>query len=163
MDNGRSDVLFDMLTRTDSPSYGYQLKQGATALTEAWDANPRSSQNHFMLGHAEEWFYRGLAGIDFDFSRPELQRLIIRPSPVGSLTSASATYQSVLGKMTSTWTVVNGILTLDVTIPANVTAEVRFPAAKAVMDNSEGVTLLSSSPSMTTYRVFSGHYVFRSR
>ena len=63
-DNGRSDVLFDMLARNDSPSYGYQLQRGATTLTEAWDTNPRSSQNHFMLGHAEEWFYRGLAGIN---------------------------------------------------------------------------------------------------
>ena len=64
-----------MLSRTDSPSYGYQLKQGATTLTEAWDADPRSSQNHFMLGAAEEWFYRGLAGIDLDLSRPEGERL----------------------------------------------------------------------------------------
>jgi alpha-L-rhamnosidase len=60
-DGGRSDVIADLLSRTDSPSYGYQLKQGATSLTEAWDANPVNSQNHFMLGHAEEWFYRGPA------------------------------------------------------------------------------------------------------
>jgi hypothetical protein len=79
LDGGRSDVLYGMLSRTDSPSYGYQLAQGATTLTEAWDANPRHSQNHFMLGHAEEWFYRGLAGIDFDLSRPEEQWLRIRP------------------------------------------------------------------------------------
>jgi hypothetical protein len=64
-DGGRSDVLFEMLSRTDSPSYGFQLSKGATTLTEAWDTNPASSQNHFMLGHGEEWFYRGLAGIDF--------------------------------------------------------------------------------------------------
>lgn len=61
-DGGRSDVPFDMLSRTGSPSYGYQLARGATSLTEAWDSNPASSQDHFMLGHAEEWFYRGLAG-----------------------------------------------------------------------------------------------------
>jgi alpha-L-rhamnosidase len=35
LDGVRSDVLFDMLERTDSPSYGYQLAQGATSLTEA--------------------------------------------------------------------------------------------------------------------------------
>src|SRR5262249_4524444 len=44
-DGGRSDVLYDMLTRTDKPSYGDQLAHGATTLTEAWDANPDSSQN----------------------------------------------------------------------------------------------------------------------
>ena len=34
-DSGRSDVLSDMLSRDDSPSYGFQLKRGATTLTEA--------------------------------------------------------------------------------------------------------------------------------
>ncbi len=68
LEGGRSDVLYDMLERTDTPSYGYQLAKGATALTEAWDADPNSSQDHFMLGHAEEWFYRGLGGINVDLS-----------------------------------------------------------------------------------------------
>ena len=79
LDGGRSDVLYDMLERTDPPSYGYQLAQGATALTEAWDANPSSSQDHFMLGHAEEWFYRGLGGINVDFSAQPPRQLVLRP------------------------------------------------------------------------------------
>jgi hypothetical protein len=53
-DNGRSDVRFDMLSRTDPPSYGAQIAAGVTSLAEAWDANPNDSQNHFMLGHIEE-------------------------------------------------------------------------------------------------------------
>src|SRR5208283_2321989 len=66
----RSDVLAAMLARTDSPSYGYQLAKGATTLAEAWDTNPTGSQNHLMLGHGEEWFYRGLAGLSIDMARP---------------------------------------------------------------------------------------------
>jgi len=139
MDNGRSDVLFDMLP----PSYGYQLSKGATALTEAWDANPLDSQNHFMLGHAEEWFYRGLAGIDFDLSRPEGQRLIIRPSPIGDLAFVRASYESVMGKISSEWTNKDGVFTLTVDIPANMTATIEFQGNKSVIS--------------------SGHYVFRSR
>ncbi|MCS7033304.1 MAG: family 78 glycoside hydrolase catalytic domain, partial [Phycisphaerae bacterium] len=68
---GRSDVVFDLLSRTDPPSYGAQLAAGATTLTEAWDADPRSSQNHFMLGHAEEWLFRHLAGLQIDFCKAE--------------------------------------------------------------------------------------------
>jgi hypothetical protein len=82
--------------RTDSPSYGYQLNNGATALTEAWDANPSSSQDHFMPGHAEEWFYRGLAGIDFDLDREQSLRIWIHPQIVGDTHFASASYKSVL-------------------------------------------------------------------
>ena len=141
MDNGRNDVLYDILSRTDAPSYGYQLKQGATALTEAWDANPLDSQNHLMLGDAEEWFYRGLAGIDFDLSRPQGQQLIIRPSPVGDLTSAAATYNSVLGKISSQWTKSAGVFSLTIDVPPNLTAIVKLPSG-------------------LTSTVGSGHYVF---
>ena len=140
MENGRSDVLFDML----APGYGYQLKQGATTLTEAWDANPRSSQNHFMLGHAEEWFYRGLAGIDFDMSRPESKRLIIQPSPVGDVNSVEATYNSVLGKIHTKWTRSGGVFTLTVDIPPNLTAQIRMPGG-------------------ASHQVAFGHHVFNSQ
>jgi alpha-L-rhamnosidase len=62
-DGGRSDVIFDINNQSDKPGYGYQLKKGATSLTEAWDAGRGSSQNHFMLGQIQEWFYHDLAGI----------------------------------------------------------------------------------------------------
>ena len=53
MEAGRSDLVLDMMLRKNPPSYGSQLDAGATSLTEAWDANPRASQDHFMLGGAE--------------------------------------------------------------------------------------------------------------
>jgi alpha-L-rhamnosidase len=127
-DGGRSGVLYDMLSRTDSPSYGYQLKQGATALTEAWDSNPTSSQDHFMLGHAEEWFYRGLGGIDFDLSRSTNRRIWIHPQPVGSLGSVHVTYDSVLGTIASSWRHIGKSLQMDITVPAGATATFTLPA-----------------------------------
>lgn len=116
-DNGRSDVLSDMLNRTDSPSYGYQLARGATALSETWDADPGSSQNHFMLGHAEEWFYRGLAGIAFDLSRPQNERIRIQPAPVGDIRTASASFTSMFGLIKSQWWREQNTLRMEVTIP----------------------------------------------
>jgi hypothetical protein len=126
-DGGRSGVLNDLLSRTDSPSYGYQLAKGATTLTEAWDTNKDSSQNHFMLGHAEEWFYRGLAGIDFDLSRPLTSRIVIRPSLVAGTGEAFARYDSVLGKIVSQWSRSATEVTLDVTIPPGSSATVYLP------------------------------------
>lgn len=128
-DNDRSDVLFDMLSRTDKPSYGDQLAHGATTLTEAWDANPDLSQNHFMLGHAEEWFYRGLAGIDFDRTRDTDARILIHPSIVGNLRAAAATFRSSLGEIQSSWLRTGNFLSMDVTIPRGATATIRFPTA----------------------------------
>ncbi len=34
---GRSDIMDKMMRVEDAPSYGYQLKYGATSLTERWD------------------------------------------------------------------------------------------------------------------------------
>jgi alpha-L-rhamnosidase len=100
---GRSDVIFDMNTRTNPPSYGSQLAQGATTLTEAWDANPSSSQNHCMLGHAEEWFYTDVTGIQPDPEQPGFRRIFIRPQPVGDLTWAKGSYDSIRGPIASEW------------------------------------------------------------
>jgi len=66
---GHDDVVYDFLSRTDSPSYGYAVVHGATSLTEDWDGpapargQGLSSQNHFMFGAVDEWFTRSLGGI----------------------------------------------------------------------------------------------------
>jgi hypothetical protein len=120
----RSDVIYALLMRNDSPSYGYQLQHGATTLTEAWDANPLFSQNHFMLGHAEEWFYRGLAGIRTDMDSLSIH---INPSPVGDVHSVSAVYRSGLGPIRSSWKREEKQLLLDIEIPVGAHAEVLIP------------------------------------
>ena len=81
-DNGHSDVIYELNNQSDKPGYGYQLKMGATSLTEKWDASVGSfgSQNHFMLGQINEWFYHDLAGIQPDPAGPGFKRIIINPA-----------------------------------------------------------------------------------
>ena len=129
LEGGRSDVLLDMLERTDTPSYGYQLAQGATALTEAWDANPASSQDHFMLGHAEEWFYRGLGGINVDLSREGAERLVLRPAVPGKIEWVRTHYRSALGLVESSWERTGDQTAYSFTIPANATATIEVKSA----------------------------------
>ena len=130
LEGGRSDVLYDMLERTDSPSYGFQLAQGATALTEAWDANPRSSQDHFMLGHAEEWFYRGLGGIGVDFSAEAPKQLTISPEVVGNIAWVRTSYNSVWGLIESSFKRGPVDTEYEITIPANATATVTVKTSR---------------------------------
>jgi len=144
-DNGRSDVLFDMLSRTDSPSYGYQLQRGATTLTEAWDTNPGASQNHFMLGHAEEWFYRGLAGIDINMSRPEPSQITIHPAFLATVPSAQAEVHTVLSTIESSWTREGSKVDWHVLIPAGSRATLILPAA-ATEGSVNGSTAPPTSP-----------------
>jgi alpha-L-rhamnosidase len=135
LDGGRSDVLLDMLQRTDTPSYGYQLAQGATALTEAWDANPDSSQDHLMLGHAEEWFYRGLAGINVDMSREGAERLVLSPAVVSKVQWARASYKSVLGLVVSKWQREGAQTVYNFDVPAEATIEINTQAASKITVN----------------------------
>jgi len=130
-----------MLERIDTPSYGYQLAQGATALTEAWDANPSSSQDHFMLGHAEEWFYRGLGGINVDLSAEEPRQLIFRPQLVGKLTSVQTRYVSALGPVESFWKRGPAQTEYAFTIPANAVATVKLTSS-----SPEALTIDGTAP-----------------
>ena len=158
-DSGRSDVLFDMLSRDDSPSYGYQLERGATTLTEAWDANPGSSQNHFMLGHAEEWFYRGLAGIDVDLSRPEPRQITIRPAFLANVPEARAKVHTVLGTVESSWTRNGTEVVWRVGIPVGSRAIVAFPKAAAEVSMNGGAPPQASPAGEVS--LGSGAYEFR--
>lgn len=76
--DGQDQVVCDLVNHDGVPGYGYQLKFGATSLTELWDPNDGASWNHFMMGQIEEWFYASLAGI-----RPQPNgKVIIDPRPV---------------------------------------------------------------------------------
>jgi len=128
---GRDDVMFDMMSVTDRPSYGYQLAHGATALAESWDANPTKSLNHFMLGHGEGWLYQSLAGVRVDFAAGAPERVLtFAPRPVGDVRSAGARYRSVLGQVECRWERRGAAFALDATVPAGATATVRVPTMR---------------------------------
>ena len=124
LEGGRSDVLLDMLERTDAPSYGYILAQGATSLTEGWDGG--HSQDHFMLGSAEEWFYRGLGGINVDLSQKGAKRMVLDPVLVGNIQWARAHYRSSLGEIESEWHRGPAETVYSFTIPANAWAKIEI-------------------------------------
>jgi alpha-L-rhamnosidase len=129
---GRSDVVFDMNSRTDVPGYGYQLVHGATALTESWQALPSVSNNHLMLGHLMEWFYTALAGISQPDSSIAFKQIVIRPQFVGNITSAKASYASPYGLIRSEWNKKEGVFELEVEIPANTTAKIILPGSDVI-------------------------------
>lgn len=137
-DAGRSDVIFDMNSRDDVPGYGFQLKHGATALTESWQAYESVSNNHFMLGHLMEWFYAGLAGIKQTKNSAAFKNVEIRPQPVGDITHAKGSYHSVYGEVVSEWKIVNGKFELAITVPANTTADVYLPGNKKAIKTGSG-------------------------
>jgi len=169
-DAGRSDVLYDMVTQTNGPGYANQLRKGATTLTEAWDANPNSSHNHCMLGHAEEWFYTGLAGIRPDPSAPGFKRFVIQPAVVGNLTWVKAHHDSPYGRIVSAWETSGNRLALEVTVPPNTSATIHVPTSDAatvseggkLAMNVRGLKFLRSENGSAVFEAGSGQYRFSS-
>ncbi len=167
-EGGRSDVIDAMSNQSEKPGYGFQLAKGATSLTEAWDAEPAVSQNHFMLGQIIEWFYHDLAGIGIDPALPGFKKIVIRPATPGDLTWVKASYKSIYGRIESSWKRDGGRFTLDVEIPPNTSATVYLPAQFGVYitesgkpaDQAMGVKFLRKEDSASVYEIESGRYSF---
>jgi hypothetical protein len=165
---GRGDVIYSMLKQSTGPGYLYQISQGATSLTEAWNANPADSQNHAMLGHAEEWLYNGLGGINPDPSGPGWRKFFIHPQPQTGLTSVDAEYHSIRGPIVSNWQQSGTGLTLTVVVPVNATATITIPTSNpaAVTESgapaatAPGVTSSTAQTNALVLVVGSGQYVF---
>ena len=136
---GRDDVIYDIATQTTDPSYGYQVVNGATSLTEAWDGpTGYGSQNHMMLGAIDEWFTAGLAGIRQAAGSTGYRRVEIRPAIVGELQHVYGSYRTPYGLIESEWTrSAGGSVILDVSIPANTDAVV-YPPGQAPQNVGPG-------------------------
>jgi len=171
---GYSDLIYDMNNQSEKPGYGYQLKMGATALTEKWNADPgMGSQNHFMLGQINEWFFHDLVGIGVDDNGDGagFQKIIIKPMVVGDLKWVKGSYQSVSGLISTEWKHENGLFTLHLSVPANTTATVYIPAKKEsdVKESGEraikakGVKFIKYENGNVVYEIVSGEYCFISK
>jgi len=169
---GRADVAYTLANQRDFPGWGHMLDKGATTLWEHWEFSDNTySHNHPMFGSVSEWFFKGIAGIQPDPQAEGFDRIIIRPNPVGDLTWAKGSYQSVRGPIKSEWKKADGKLTLRVAIPPNTTATVYVPAAAAERvteggnpaSKSSGVRLLRSERGAAVFQIGSGEYEFVSR
>jgi hypothetical protein len=157
-DGGRSDMIFDINNQSDKPGYGMQLAKGKTSLTEAWDGG--SSQNHFMLGQIQEWFYHDLAGIRSDGNG--FKKISIAPQPVGDVNWAKASYNSIRGKIVSDWKRSGAIFTLKVSIPVNTTATIYVPAKSArSATRPVGAIFLRMDNDRAVFEIGSGSYTFK--
>lgn len=143
-DGGGSQVLYEMNARNDVPGYGFQLKKGATALTESWAALEEVSNNHLMLGHIMEWFYNGLAGIRQSENSTAYKQIEIKPQPVEGITAAKASFESPFGIISSDWKKNGTEFSIAVTIPPNTTAVIYLPATASSVITEMGKPLTAS-------------------
>ena len=142
---GYTDVAYDLLLQEDYPSWLYPVKMGATTIWERWDGmKPDStfqtpgmnSFNHYAYGAIGDWMYRTVAGLQE--ASPGYKKITIAPQPGGKLTQATAELKTIYGPARSAWKTENGILKLDVIIPANTTATITLPRAAGKKVTEQG-------------------------
>ena len=138
-DFGYVDLAYLLLNRKEYPSWLYPITKGATTIWERWDGikpdgmfqDPgMNSFNHYAYGAIGDWLYRVVAGVEIDPLNPGYKHIIIRPQPGSGLSYASASHQSMYGKIESSWKIENDYFSLSVTIPPNTQATVFLPSAQ---------------------------------
>ncbi|NPV83617.1 MAG: family 78 glycoside hydrolase catalytic domain [Candidatus Aminicenantes bacterium] len=130
---GNSDLAYDIMTRTDFPSYGYMIRNGATTLWELWqkrEGPSMNSHNHPMFGSVGAWFYKALAGINMAPDSVAFRKLVIRPQMVRDLAHASGSIYTVNGQVSCSWQKSDRKVKMEVVIPMGSEAEIYIPVFK---------------------------------
>ena len=85
-----------------------------------------NSGNHVMLlGDLITWEYEYLAGIRP--LKPGFAEIELKPYPIKGLDYVNCSYDSIQGKISSSWKVENGVFKWDVEVPAGIRTEVYIP------------------------------------
>jgi alpha-L-rhamnosidase len=174
---GRDDLAFMLLNRQKYPSWLYPVLQGATTIWERWDGQKpdgtfqnvgMNSFNHYAYGAIGEWLYRHVAGIDIDPEQPGYKHILLNPHPGGGLTNATAEIETLYGKVSSGWKYEGNDFIYEIKVPANTTASVTLPFAKAEQINLNSQPLASvikenvtANQNGVNLKIGSGTYQFR--
>jgi len=128
-----------------------------------------------MLGSIEKFFYKDVAGIGL--KEPGYRSFAIRPAVINDLTSASASLDTVRGRIEVEWERAAGSFTLRAVVPANTRATVSVPVADienakvteggmpvwsngAFAEGVDGITAGTPDGDYVTFDVGAGRYEF---
>ncbi|KMT65095.1 rhamnosidase [Catenovulum maritimum] len=148
-DMGRSDVMYDLLFKETYPSWFYSINNGATTTWERWNSYSlkdgfskasMNSLNHYAYGAVAKWFYEGILGIKS--AGVGFNEINIEPQFNQRLTQASGSYKTPQGEVAVEWSIAQGQLDMQVTIPKNTLANFILPQVQAgtLIINGESVS-----------------------
>jgi alpha-L-rhamnosidase len=179
-DHGYPEIAYRMLQQTSYPSWLYSVEQGATTIWERLNSytvengfggnNSMNSFNHYSFGAVGAWMYNYSLGIRRDDNDPGFRHFILQPvpDPDGKMTYAKGFYESMYGRIESSWQLENGRLAYRATVPANTTATLFLPASDArgitesgrEASGSPGITWVKYQDGMAVMELKSGTYEF---
>lgn len=166
LENNRNDLIDVMVNQKTFPGWGYMIEKGATTCWEQW--NGFYSQIHSCFPYIGGWFYRGLAGIQWDPENPGFKNIILRPALVKSVDWVNCNYKSPYGKIVSNWKIEINEFEWEVTIPPNSTATVYIPGKDIEVDGIEvskikDINFIQQENNCSVFKIESGNYFFTSK
>ena len=158
-DNAYADVAYKIASQETYPSWGWWMVNGATTLYENWkiDAKSDISLNHIMFGDIGAWLYRGIGGIKPDEQQGGFKNVLLQPNFVAGLDQFEAEHEGRYGKIISSWKRTGNMVAYSVTIPANTSADIRFPAEDGKKAYLDGKVITAN------YHIVAGSYQFEVR
>jgi len=171
-DNDMNEEAYKLLQQTSYPSWLYPVEQGATTIWERLNSythlngfggnNRMNSFNHYSFGAVGAWMYEYSIGIKRDENYPGFKHFILAPQadPTGEMKYAKGYFDSMYGRIESSWEIKDGITAFKFTIPANTTATLYLP--KKVVGNKryKGVKVLGTENGLVKMLVNPGKYAF---
>jgi alpha-L-rhamnosidase len=162
---GRDDALITSLTDPTRPGYAMILAEGATFTWEAWDARTTGdSESHGWGAAIIPPLQEDVLGVRV--AAPGAAQLDVRTPRLRM--SAQGVVATQRGPVAISWKRGSTGFTLDVTVPANVTATVHVPAAGVDRVTESGRALTGDAGVESTrvvggevvLTIGSGHYSF---
>lgn len=105
-----------------------------------------TSFNHYALGSVCDFLHGVVGGLSAE--TPGWKRVLVRPRPGGTVTSASTSYDSPYGPYSVSWECNDGRMTTEVSVPPNGKAHIILPGVDAYVGSGrhEWETELQADP-----------------
>ncbi len=151
-ENGYVNLAYDIITRSDFPSYGNWIARDATTLWETYrrDGDTINSLNHHFWGFISEWFYKYLAGIKINPKLTDINSIEISPCFPQKLKNAEGCYCPGDKTVKVLWNRQSNGISLDVEISNNYSGKIILPDGY-IFENGESVQELCTGK--TNYRI----------
>lgn len=152
--SGYIDLAYDLLLKTDFPSWLYQVEKGATTIWEHWDgiktdgsfwSEGMNSFNHYAYGAIGNWMYKTIVGINQDEKRPGYKKSILHPRPGGGLTYAKGKIDTMYGPLSCAWDIRDNTMHVTVSVPVNTSSTL-------ILDDVDSETLKENEQSLLERR-----------
>lgn len=125
-DIGETKLAYDLLLRTEFPSWGYTVVNGGTTMWERWNGlrpdgrfatRTMNSFNHYAYGAVGDWMYENMAGIRQKEGSCAFSDIEFRPETDERLTMVSASIETVRGTAASQWKKTENGIEYEFTVP----------------------------------------------